>query len=58
MTQSCDHKYIHLDTKKHKDDRVFGAPEWNRIDKFYCEKCLNEERKHKYECGWSKPEWY
>lgn len=58
MTNQCEHKYIHLETKTHKENRTFGMPEWKRIDKFYCEKCLDEQSKYKYECSWDKPEWY
>lgn len=58
MTSECQHKFIYLESKKHKDDRLFGAPEWRKIDYYFCEKCLKEESKYKYECGWEKPDWY
>lgn len=56
--KKCEHKYIHFDTHKRKEDRVFGVPSWTRIDVFFCEKCLDEQKKYKNECSWERPEWY
>jgi hypothetical protein len=40
----CEHKFIHLETKKQKaDDNLRHYRDWQRIDIFVCEKCL--ERK-------------
>lgn len=47
MKPDCEHKYIHLETKKTSAERPsFGysaAVDWERIDIFYCEKCLEKK---------------
>ncbi len=55
---TCEHKYVHLETKKDKEDHSFGVPTWRRTDIFFCEKCLHEERKEKQDSSWEKPNWY
>ncbi len=62
----CEHKFVHLGTKKIPAERPsFGfspAKDWERIDVFFCEKCL--EKKTIKEVGsWlvyldRPPEWW
>jgi hypothetical protein len=58
MNEPCDHKYVHYDTTKQKDDRHFGVTTWKRVDFFFCEKCLDEQRKEKTDNTWERPDWY
>lgn len=55
----CNHKYIHFDTSKRSEHD--GSPyqlHWIRVDKFFCEKCLDTKDVKKE--GWDrdKPDWY
>jgi hypothetical protein len=45
MTRECDHKFVHLKTKKIRESRpVFGFDvDWTRIDTFICERCLKKK---------------
>jgi predicted metal-dependent hydrolase len=56
----CDHKYVHLNSKRKKNYNVVtGMTEWIKIDYFYCEKCLGEQEKRKSETtNMQIPEWY
>lgn len=56
--KECEHKWVHFDTRLRKETGHFGAPEWFRLDLFFCEKCLEEETKKRYDQNWMKPEWY
>jgi hypothetical protein len=62
----CRHKYIHLETKKIRGERPsYGfspARDWERIDIYYCEKCL-EKKITKQVGDWLEyldrlPEWW
>jgi hypothetical protein len=55
---NCEHKFVHFDTLKSKDYSGHYHIYWKRVDKFFCEKCL--EYKDKITDGYSrdKPEWY
>ena len=47
MTEKCEHKYIHLETKKAKAVRpsvgFSPARDWKRVDIYFCEKCLEQK---------------
>ena len=54
---NCDHKFVHLETiRKDKYDR--DCTDYLRIDRFYCEKCLEQKEIRKEELRRERPEWY
>jgi hypothetical protein len=59
VSRSCNHKWIHLDTNKTIEDHY---PSWcktyKKIDRFYCENCLETKEIIKKECTMDKPDWY
>jgi len=55
----CNHKYVHLETIKKQDLNATGYQiGWKRIDRFYCEKCLEYKDKVNEEWSRDKPDWY
>jgi hypothetical protein len=59
----CEHQYVYFETVKQQGSRAsFGmspAKQWKRIDRFYCEKCLDYKDKIVTAEGWEeKPDWY
>lgn len=59
----CDHKFVYMETVKQRGQRPsFGLSstvDWKRIDRFYCEKCLEIKELVKTEYGWKdKPDWW
>jgi hypothetical protein len=55
----CDHKFVHLDTIKKHDTSGYNT-QFIRIDRFFCEKCLEQKEVRKSEYAYSRetPEWY
>lgn len=53
----CDHKFVYLETTKHTENSVYQIG-WTRIDRYYCEKCLEYRNKVMEEWSRDKPEWY
>lgn len=61
--EKCEHKWVFMETVKHRGERgswgMSSCKEWKRIDRFYCEKCLEIKEIVKTAPGWEdKPEWY
>jgi len=56
--KKCDHKFVHLDTNTWTDTSGAYQIGWFRIDRFFCEKCLEEKSVKKEEWARDKPEWY
>ena len=55
----CEHKYVHLDTSRNCESQRHGYnKQWKRIDRFFCEKCLEIETKIRTACEMDEPEWY
>ncbi len=59
----CEHKWVFMETVKQRGERAsFGISpqkEWKRIDRFYCEKCLEIKELTKTAPGYQdKPEWF
>lgn len=59
----CDHKWAFMETVKQRGERAsFGISaqkQWKRVDRFYCEKCLEIKEIIKTAPGWEdKPEWF
>lgn len=54
---NCKHKFIFIESVY---KRVYGYYNYNyiRIDRFYCEKCLEEKENRKNEYSRETPEWY
>ena len=55
--QDCEHKLIHLDTKKSCEPSGYNI-KYTRIDNFYCEKCGETVTKNKTDYCREEPEWY
>ncbi|QDV86948.1 beta-glucosidase [Planctomycetes bacterium TBK1r] len=54
----CEHRFVHLDTKK-KDCYGGGyQTHFVRVDRFFCEKCLEEKVIKKDEYSRDTPEWF
>jgi hypothetical protein len=61
--QGCEHKWVFMETvKQHGERASFGMcaqKDWKRIDRFYCEKCLEIKELIKTAPGYyGKPEWF
>lgn len=59
----CEHKWVFMETAKRRGERAsFGlspAKPWKRIDRFYCEKCLEIKEIIKTAPDYAdKPEWF
>lgn len=54
---SCEHKFVHFDTLKSKENSTYQIG-WKRIDRFFCEKCLEYKDKEQKEWSRDRPEWY
>ena len=65
MSSSCEHLYRHLETQRLKDskftkDKQLIGTNYIRLDRFYCQKCLDiqEIRKEEYVGMYNLiPEW-
>lgn len=57
MRNKCTHKFVHIDTVYKKEYVSFGYT-YIRIDRFFCEKCLEEQIKKKEESQRMRPDWY
>lgn len=61
--QPCNHKYMFMETVRQRGERAsFGIShqkDWKRIDRFYCEKCLEIKELVKTSPGYEdKPDWF
>lgn len=55
----CEHKYIWYDYSQNHDMRIgYHTQHYERIDMFYCEKCLEFKEKRRSETSAYKPEWF
>jgi hypothetical protein len=56
----CEHKWVFMETVKQAGISAYSETRnWKRIDRFYCEKCLEIREIKKTEYGWKpKPEWF
>ena len=57
IQMECEHKFVHLETIR-KDYYDSGCTHFLRIDRFYCEKCLEEKEVKKESWCRNTPEWY
>lgn len=55
--QPCNHKWMHLDTKKYYENRDFNT-KFTRIDNFYCENCCEIKTITKEDYTRNEPDWY
>ncbi len=61
--QPCNHKYVFMETVRQRGERAsFGIShqkDWKRIDRFYCEKCLEIKELVQTAPGYKdKPDWF
>lgn len=58
----CEHKWVHLETVKEKSRYVPNTSgsytPWLRIDRFFCEKCLETTEKRRSEYCKIQPDWF
>lgn len=54
---NCEHKFVHLDTKKTRESNGWSTI-FKRTDTYFCEKCLSEEVKVRQACEREEPDWY
>lgn len=55
--QECIHKYIHVETvRKHENEGYFDY--YEKVDRFFCEKCLDFQNIKQFDWLKEKPEWY
>ena len=66
FSPACNHVFVHLETKKIRGERpsigISSAVDWERIDIFFCQKCLEYEAVTRRAC-WIEfqdraPEWW
>ncbi len=57
VTTSCQHKYVLMDTSKWTRSESYNIL-FVRVDRFFCEKCLDEQAKERREYSRDTPEWY
>jgi len=55
--QECKHKWVHLETIKRVESHGYQS-EYIKIDRFFCEKCLEQKETRKSEYSRETPEWY
>lgn len=56
----CNHKFIHLETEAFSESTGRYMITWKRIDRFYCEKCLEEKeiiKRHESVDSHNLPDW-
>ena len=54
----CEHKYVFIESIKSNEYDGFYNTVWEKIDRFHCEKCLDEKTIKQKESSRDKPEWY
>jgi predicted metal-dependent hydrolase len=57
MCNENEHKWVHIDTKKHYDCAGYNNC-YVRIDNFFCEKCLEIKSKRQESYAREAPDWY
>lgn len=57
MESNCEHKFVHLDTKKTRQSNGW-TDYFKRVDTYFCEKCLEEKEKIKEASERYAPDWY
>lgn len=60
MSDKCEHKFVYMESILRKYPVADGF-EYNRIDLFFCEKCLHQEQKERRQVkGFNQlePDWY
>lgn len=57
MLNKCDHKYIFIESKKKTEEGSYQIG-WKRVDRFYCERCLEQREVVKEEWSREAPAWW
>lgn len=53
----CNHLFRYLETRKHQESNG-STGTWTKIDRFYCEKCLEIKVIKQKEDSRERPDWY
>jgi len=56
-SKTCEHKWVYMDSKKYSQYNGYCST-FTRIDKFYCEKCLEIKEIKKVDSSRDTPDWY
>jgi hypothetical protein len=54
---SCEHKYVYMETVK-SDKHDGRLIHYKKVDRYFCEKCLDQKDKIKEDWSRERPEWY
>lgn len=54
---TCEHKFVHFETFKSRESGIYQTG-WKRVDRFFCEKCLEYKDVEQMEWSRDKPIWY
>lgn len=53
----CEHQWVFIESKYSSDPGAYQIC-WKRLDRFYCQKCLEQKEVKKQEWDREKPEWF
>lgn len=53
----CEHKWVFLETKRRRNEGAYQA-NWILTERFFCEKCLEQQTVTKDEWSRDPPEWW
>lgn len=57
--RGCKHKFVFMETIRQHGTTAYYSISWKRVDRFYCEKCLEIKELIKTAPGYyNKPEWF
>lgn len=55
--EPCDHNFVFLRTAKWTNDSGYNI-QFNRLETFFCSKCLEQKEVRKQEYARETPDWY
>jgi hypothetical protein len=58
LSETCEHKFVYLDTSKWEDYSGSYNTKFVRVDRFFCERCLKEQENKREEYSRETPDWY
>ncbi len=57
-TEDCEHKFVYIDSKKWISRGGYRPFEYTKVNRFFCEKCLQTKEIERKEVSWGEPDWY
>jgi len=55
---SCEHDFKHIETLYKTNYKRYGDTQYERVDRFFCSKCLESAEARKVEYSRTIPSWY